>query len=283
MSTMKSDSVREGFIPRIETAVIVGLFAAMFAPFMVSLVEAWMSRPDASHGWFVVPIAATLIWKRRKDVLAQPAGSFAPAVGIIIVGLIGAILSARADLESVGRVALVVTLNGLLLYLLGPARYRTIAFPALFLFLMVPVPITITGSLTFPLQIFSSTLSEHAIAALGVPVHRMGNVLQLPAGSLEVAEACSGLRSMMTFVTVGVLLAALAGGVWRRATVVLLSVPFALLANVLRITLTAALVNRFGMGAAEGSLHETVGILSFLVGLGLYAAAARIFGARLAE
>lgn len=283
MTTMKSDSVRIELAPRLETAAVIALFLAMFAPVFASLAKAWSSRPDASHGWFVVPIAGYLMWKRRKEVTMQPGGSYGPAVAIIVAGLLGAVISARADLESVGRLAVVITLNGLLLYLLGPARYRPIAFPALFLFLMVPVPITITGSLTFPLQIFSSAVSEHAIALLGIPIHRMGNVLQLPAGTLEVAEACSGLRSMMTFVTVGVLLAALASRILNRLVIVVLSVPFALMANVFRITVTAVLVDRFGMAAAEGLTHEMVGILSFLVGLGLYAGVARLMGTRLSE
>jgi len=265
---------------RIEIGVLTALFALLFAPFMISMVGAWNNRPDASHGWFIIPIAGYLIWKQRAEVRAQPEGSFVPAIGAVLAGLFAAVISSRADLESVGRIALVLTLNGLLLYLLGTARYRKIAFPALFLFLMIPVPITITGAITFPLQILSSILSEHFISLLGIPVNRMGNVLCLPSGNLEVAEACSGLRSMMTFVTLGVLLAWLTPTVWKKLLVGVLAVPFALLANVLRISVTAILVDGWGPAAAGGWIHETVGIGSFLVGLVLYAVSAKLLGSK---
>lgn len=265
---------------RVEIGALAALFVLLFAPFMVSMVDAWNNRPDASHGWFIIPIAGYLIWKQRAQVRAQPEGSFSPAIAAVVVGLMAAVVSARADLESVGRIALVLTLNGLLLYLLGAARYRKIAFPALFLFLMIPVPITITGSVTFPLQILSSILSEHLISILGIPVNRMGNVLCLPSGNLEVAEACSGLRSMMTFVTLGVLLAWLTPTVWKKVLVSVLAVPFALLANVIRISATAILVDGWGPAAASGWIHEAVGIVSFLVGLVLYAVTAKFLGSK---
>lgn len=277
---MTQESLRHDSRSRIEIGVLTLLFAAVFAPFMISMVQAWNERPDASHGWFIIPIAGYLIWKRKDDVRAEPEGTCAPAMGAVIAGLFAAVISSRADLESIGRLALVLTLNGLLLYLLGQARYRKIAFPALFLFLMIPVPITITGELTFPLQILCSQLSARLIAILGIPVTRMGNVLCLPSGNLEVAEACSGLRSLMTFVTLGVLLAWTAPRVWKKILVALLSVPFALLANVVRITATAILVDRFGPSAAGGWLHESVGVISFLLGLALYAASAKFFGSK---
>ena len=278
---MKSGAIIEaGTRQRIEVVLLAGLFAALFAPFMASLVEAWQNRPDASHGWLVLGLAGWFIWRRRDVVRAEPAATYGPAIAIVVFGLLAAVVAVRASLESVGRMALVITLNGLLLYHLGVARYRQIAFPALFLFLMVPVPITITGMFTFPLQLFASTASEFAIELLGIPVARTGNVLALPGGKLEVAEACSGLRSAMTFVTLGVLLAWLTPGVGKKILLVALSVPLALLANVLRITSTAVLLTMFGPAAIHGIAHDAVGIVSFLTGIALYAAISRMLGSR---
>jgi exosortase len=282
VTTMQPDASvgASRFRPRIEFAVLAALFLAVFGPFLASLVKAWIERPDASHGWFVLPIALWIAWRERNALATAPAGTYQPAIAVIILGLLAAIVSTRAALDSIGRLALVLTLNGLLLYLLGAARYRVIAFPALFLFLMVPVPITFTGAVTFPLQIFASKLSALSIGMLGIPVMRMGNVLELPGGKLEVAEACSGLRSLMSFVTLGVLLAWVTRGTWRKIAVGLLAVPFALVANVLRITVTAAAVHLFGPAGASGFVHEVVGIGSFLAGLALYAMAARLLGSR---
>jgi exosortase len=277
---MQPDASASQVRPRIETVVLAAMFAAVFGPFMTSLVQAWIERPDASHGWFVVPISAWIAWRKREAFRAAPARTWWPATALMVVGLLAAIVSMRAALESIGRLALVVTLNGLFLFLFGPARYRVIAFPSLFLFLMVPVPITFTGAVTFPLQIFASKLSALSIGMLGIPVVRMGNVLELPGGKLEVAEACSGLRSLMSFVTLGILLAWVTRGSWRKIAVALLAVPFALIANVLRITVTAAAVHLFGPAGASGFVHEAVGIGSFLAGLALYAMAARLLGSR---
>jgi exosortase len=265
---------------RAELALLGALFLALFGPTLVSLVQAWNERPDASHGWFVLPISLYIAWRKRSAFLAAPQRTFRPGLTLVVVGLLGVILSTRAALDSVGRIALVLTLNGILLYAAGPSRYRVWAFPALFLFLMIPIPITVTGAFTFPLQIFATVLSEHSIALIGIPVQRLGNVLQLPAGRLEVAEACSGLRSLMSFVTIGALLAWVTPRLTGKALIVAGSILFALFANVLRITLTAALVEMVGPAAAEGWIHGAVGLVSFMVGLGLFAAASKALGSR---
>ena len=264
--------------PKADFALLCLLFVAVFSPFVPSLVQDWNTRPDASQGWLVLPLALWIAWTRRDAVFRQPAGLCPPALALVVVGLLGAVIAARATLDSVGRVAMVVTLNGLLLFHLGWARYRPVAFPALFLFLMIPVPVTITGAVTFPLQLFATRSAELAIGLTGIPVHRMGNVLTLPGGSLEVAEACSGLRSAMTFVTVGTLVAWRTPGAWRRVVVLALALPFALLANVVRITATGLLLEVFGPRVAQGLIHEAVGVVAFLIGLGCYAAAARGLG-----
>lgn len=266
--------------PRVELAALAALFVAVFLPVVPGLVQDWNNRPDASQGWIVLPLALWLAWGRREAVRREPAGIFMPAIGIVAFGLLAAVVSFRAGLESVGRLGLVTTLNGLLLYHLGWARYRWIAFPALFLFLMIPVPITITGAVTFPLQLFATQASELTIGLIGIPVERMGNILRLPAGSLEVVEACSGLRSAMTFVTLGALTAWMTPGIVRKIAVVALAIPCALLANIIRITATGALLQLFGPTAIEGLAHDALGLVSFLIGLGVYAAAAKALGSQ---
>jgi len=266
--------------PRVEFAALSLMFLAVFFPFAVGLVQDWNNRPDASHGWLVLPVALWIAWTRRKALENAPAQVFTPALGIVIFGLIGAIVSARASLTSVGYISIMMTLNGLLLYHLGWPRFRVVAFPALFLFLMIPLPVTITGAITFPLQQFASRAAELCISLIGIPVQRMGNVLTLPGGSLEVAEACSGLRSAMTFVTLGALTAWLTPGAVRKALVLILALPFALLANVIRITATGVLVQFFGPAAAQGTPHEAVGMGAFLIGLALYAASTKALGSR---
>jgi exosortase len=265
---------------RVESGLIGALFLLLFYPVIFMLVEAWNSRPDASHGWFVVPIAGWIAWTKRKEFLAAPARSCGPALIIVFAGLLLAVMSERIRLESVARLAMLTTLNGLLLFTMGWPRYRVVMFPALFIFLMVPMPVTFTGAITFPLQLMASALAENAISLLGIPVSRMGNVLTLPAGKLEVAEACSGLRSLMTFVTIGVLLAWLTPGRVRRITVALLAIPFALFANILRLTFTGVGLQMIGPESTSGFIHELVGISAFLISMGLYAASARALGSR---
>jgi exosortase len=157
---------------------------------------------------------------------------------------------------------------GLTIFFMGWEVLRTILFPLLFLVLMVPLPAIVFSQITFPLQILASKLSAGLLPLLGVPVLREGNVINLPAMPLEVAEACSGIRSLLSLTTLAIMYGyLLEKRVAIRVLLALASVPIAVAANGLRIVGTGLLVQYWDPDKAEGFFHAFSGWLIFVVSL----------------
>jgi exosortase len=165
----------------------------------------------------------------------------------------------------VTRVSFVFVLAGALWFVAGGRAVRTIAAPLLFLLIAVPLPALIVNAVTLPLQLVASRLGEATLNAAGVPVFRDGNLLELPSTTLEVAEACSGLRSIISLAAIGGLLAWAEPSWPRRAVIVAASLPIAIVMNGLRIAATGLACEAWGPRAAQGAWHTFSGWLTFLV------------------
>jgi exosortase len=175
------------------------------------------------------------------------------------------------------RVAFPVTLIGLVILLLGLPIFRILAFPLCFLFLMVPLPQSLVNVIAFPLQLFAADLAVQILHLLDMPVLREGNIIHLPNTQLFVAEACSGLRSLMALGTLGVVFAYFFRKTWgERLVLVASTLPIAVLVNSFRVVLTAALTYRYGEGMAEGVIHQTEGFFTFGLAFGLLLVEARL-------
>jgi exosortase len=166
----------------------------------------------------------------------------------------------------VTRVSLLFTISGTILFLFGWTHLRVLAFPVAFLVLMIPLPAIIFNQIAFPLQLLASRVGEAVISAANIPVLREGNVLVLANTSLEVAEACSGIRSLVSLMTLGVVYGYFADSrVWVRMTLLLLAVPVAVISNGARVAGTGILSHYWGPAAAEGFFHEFSGWVVFIV------------------
>jgi exosortase len=244
------------------------LLVAAYWFVLAPLVAQWADDPNYAHGFFVIPMAAVLAWRRREAWRMAP--SRPDGRGLLLIAIAGALYLAgilAAELFTM-RVSLVIALAGVVLALEGPERFRVMRFPLMFLFAMIPLPYVFYYRLTFPLQLESSRLAASLLGAMGMPLVRAGNVIHLEEYSLEVVSACSGLRSIMTlgtlalFISDFVRLAPLTRGVFF-----LLVVPIAIAANVARLMLTAGIAALEGPQAAESFLHELSGVVVFVVGL----------------
>jgi exosortase len=177
---------------------------------------------------------------------------------MLLVGSIGAELFTQ-------RSSLIVVLAGLVLLILGRAWLWTLAFPLTFLLFMVPLPAIVVNAVAFPLQLFAAQFAELCLFNLGIPVLREGNIIALAGTTLEVAEACSGIRSLQALLALGTIFAYFSQrSMWKRWVLVLLSIPIAIAANAFRVAGTGVLAEYFGSKAAEGFYHTFSGLSVFV-------------------
>lgn len=252
------------------TALTIALALGIFAPILYYLVLHWKLVPDYSHGFLVGPLAIYFAWERRKTLESTP---IEPSWWGVVPLALGALALAigRLGVELMAmRTAFVLTVIGLVLLLLGRRITRELAFPLLFLFLMIPLPQSLVNTITFPLQLIASDLAMTPLYWLEIPALREGNVIHLAGTQLLVAKACSGLRSVMALGTLGVVFAYFfRKNMIERLVIVLSTLPIAILVNAFRVALTGILTHRFGEAAAEGIIHQTEGFFTFGLAFGL--------------
>jgi exosortase len=232
------------------------------------LLSQWWHDPNFSHGFFVPLFAAFVIWQERDRlvrILPQPSWS---GLAVLLVGL-GVLIVGRMGAELfLDRSSLLLVLAGIVILFLGWNLFRAVLFPWAFLLLMIPIPAIVFNQITFPLQLLASQVAAAVLPLFGVPVLREGNVINLPAMPLEVAEACSGIRSLMSLLTLAIIYGyLLEKRVWVRWLLALASVPITVFANDVRIVGTGLLVQYWDPQAAEGYFHASWGWIIFVVSL----------------
>lgn len=236
-------------------------------PSLSQLVAGWAADGNYSHGFLIVPISIWLFWRQRQE-LQFPARTSPGGLILFIVGCFGLILGMAASELFTTRVSLVLILSGIGLHYLGWQNFRKVWFPFFFLLFMIPIPGTIYHSLTLPLQLFATKVSVGMLQMIGVPCYAKGNIIQLPDYQLEVLEACSGLRSLVTLMALGALYGNLSmPGKVRPIIVFLATIPIAIVTNIFRIFVTAIVAYAISTEIAESFLHELSGLLVFGVAL----------------
>jgi exosortase len=249
-------------------SIFIVLTSILYAPILKQLVIQWWTDPDYGHGFLVPLISAYVLWRQRarwvkSEVKPSNFGFLVMLGGVVL--LLGGSLGAELFTS---RFSLLVLLAGIVLFLAGWKRLRAVSFPLGFLILMIPIPVIIYNQITFPLQLFASRVATSWLELMQVPVLREGNILILPNYSLEVVEACSGVRSLMTLITLAVVYGYFVESRrWVRYTLPVLMVPIAIVSNAIRIMGTGVLTYHFGPEAAEGFFHEFSGWIIFLAAL----------------
>ena len=240
---------------------------ALFAPIYPDMVRDWLSDPDNSHGFIVPLVACYFIWTRRDRLNTVTIEDSWWGCLMLIATLGLYVLSVAGGLTFPARVAMVLSLFSLLWCMLGGGTIRQLAFPILFLLFMIPMPYSLINLVSGPLQLFATKISARIIEACSIPVFREGNMLYFVSTQLEVAEACSGIRSILALSMLAVAFANLSQAGWAgKATLILMAIPIALAANIIRVTGTGILAHFFGDRVARGFLHEFSGIAIFILG-----------------
>lgn len=239
---------------------------------IANLLMRWGEQQELSHGYFLPVIAGWFVWARR-DALRASLGK-PEALGLAGVALSTVVLVLTeltvTSLMIFQQLALIGLISSLALALGGWSIFRLTLLPIGFLLFMVPPPYWAITVLSQQFQLWSSQLGVLMIEALGIPVYLSGNIIDLGDYKLQVAEACSGLRYLFPFLSLGFIAAYLfSAPLWQRAIVFLSTIPITIVMNSFRVAVTGLLVQRFGPEHAEGFIHMFEGWVVFLLCLAL--------------
>jgi exosortase len=249
-------------------AIVCLLVLAVYYRVLGKLVIDWWTIPDFSHGFLVPLFAAYLLWEKRAVLLATKIAPVWSGLAVMALGLAVLLLGVYGSELFLSRASLLILLAGLTLTFGGWQLLKELRFVLLVLVLAIPLPSILFNQITFPLQILASKLASGLLPLFGVPVLREGNVIELPLMRLEVAEACSGIRSLMSLFTLAVFYGYfMEKSTGRRTLLVLASIPIAIAANAVRILGTGLCVQYWDPDKAMGFFHEFSGWVVFLVSL----------------
>jgi exosortase len=251
-----------------QLALLTILVGWLYSSILYHLAGQWTHDQNYSHAFFVPVFSLFVLWQNRAQLASlRPSPSLwgfllmVFAVGLLVLGSLGAELF-------LSRLSLLFLIAGLVVFFLGWSYLHEVLFPLLFLILMIPIPAIILNQITFPLQLLTSKVAAEVLPLFGVPVFREGNVITLSVMKLEVAEACSGIRSLLSLITLAIIYGyLLETRLWIRIVLALASIPIAVAANSLRIIGTGLLVEYWDPSKAEGFFHGFEGWILFVISL----------------
>jgi exosortase len=233
-------------------AVLLLLIAWLYASILARLFMQWIHDPNFSHGIFVPLFALFVLWQDRKKLLTIASAPSWSGLSLVVLSLLVLVLGVLGAEIFLARVSLLILLAGVIILFQGWRFFRAILFPWAFLIL----------------QLLASRLATGLLRLVGVPVLRQGNMIVLAAMPLDVAEACSGIRSLLTLITLAIIYGYLMETrKWVRVVLALSAVPIAVTANSFRVFGTGLLVQYWDPDKAEGFFHTFEGWLIFVVAL----------------
>ena len=265
--------------------------AFMYSMVLAKLGYDWWTDDNYSHGLLVPFVIGYIVWSDFDD-LKELIGKPNVVIGLLLaltafILLLGGTMAAVLFAQ---RISLVVMIAGILVFFFGKSVVRKLAVPFVLILLAIPVPQILFNKVAFPLQLLASKIADGGISLFGIPVARRGNVLEIvPIGSansvsLEVVEACSGIRSLVTLITLALILAyftsekrrgfesglrsLVSSRDFQRAAILMLAaVPVAILTNAARVTATGLIAYYAGQEGVEGLWHDISGSVVFLTAL----------------
>jgi exosortase D (VPLPA-CTERM-specific) len=260
-----------GTIPLWQAGVLAALALCLYWSTLLHLVGQWWHDPNFSHGFFVPLFSAFVIWQERSRLARiAPRPSWSGA-GVLLLGLTALVVGRLGAELFLDRASMLLVMAGVVILFAGWNLFRAVFFPWAFLLLMIPIPAIVLNQITFPLQLLASQVAATVLPLLGVPVLREGNVIYLAGMALEVAEACSGIRSLMSLLTLAIIYGYLMEKrLWVRWVLALASVPITVAANDIRIIGTGLLVQYWDPAAAAGYFHASWGLLTFVISLVMF-------------
>ncbi|MBI5742110.1 MAG: exosortase [Nitrospirae bacterium] len=252
------------------TPVIVFIFSFGFLYWKdaYSVVMDWYNDENYSHGFLIPLISGYLLWQRKDNIRTVVINPSNWGLFILFSGL-GIYLIGNLSGESFTmRLSMLIVLAGAVIFSSGLSFFKAVSFPFFYLIFMIPLPYLLYDSVAFPLKLLVSRFSVEFLSLIGILVLREGNIIHLAGTTLEVADACSGIRSIISLVALSTAIAYLTQQGWiKKSILIFLAVPIAVFVNAVRVIGTGILADEYGAAVAEGFFHEFAGLLIFGVAI----------------
>jgi exosortase A len=251
--------------------LLAGMFVLAYFPVLEKLVSSWSSSDDYSHGFAIIPLSVYLLWRNRETLAHTSVKPSWVGIPVILAGLALYLFARLAEIETAASFSFIPSLAGVIIFLFGFGLFRCCIFPLSLLLFMIPVPAQIYSALTIPLQIFVSKMATAAASLAGIPIYREGNVIHLPQQTLQVVQACSGLRSLTAMMALGAVFAYLTvRSNPLRGVLFLSAIPVAIVVNILRVLIMIAAFYYAGFDLAREPAHTLFGLFIFACAVGLF-------------
>ena len=260
----KTDNLRTLLL----TIFLFGTFILAFFPVWKRLVLSWYSSDQYSHGFFIIPITLYIIWKKKDILVKTPIRPSWWGMALVVFSLLLYLFAHFAEILTLTSFSILLLLAGVIIYLYGFLIFKELLFPLVFLLFMIPIPSQIYSSLTIPLQLFVSKVSVWLGSTIGIPIYREGNVIHLPDRTMQIVQACSGLRSMISLL----MLSAIIGYLTLKSNILrfvlfLSGIPAAIFVNIIRVSLMVFAFYFFNYDLTKDSVHTVFGIIIFCIAL----------------
>ena len=263
-SKINSGAQQKIFLP----AILLPAFFITYLPVWEGLLSTWSHSDEYSHGFFIIPLSLFILWK-KKNILARitPSPS-AWGLAIIIISLLLYILADLAEISTVASFSMVPLLTGVTIYFYGFKILKECIFSLFLLLFMIPVPAQIYSSMTIPLQLIVSKTSALMASAIGIPIYLEGNVINMPGRVLEVVQACSGLRSLISLLTLSLIFGYFSlKSNWLRSVLFVSGIPAAIVVNIIRVFFMVLAFYYFNLDLTKGLIHTIYGMVIFFLAI----------------
>lgn len=249
----------------IQFASCIILMLIAYIPTLRWMFDRW-GAPESyyGHGFLIPFVSLYVVWQRRELLKKTKISGEITGLVIVAVGLFIHILCALLKVYFISGFSLIFVLYGLVLFFFGKEMVRNLMFPIFFLLAMIPLPLVLIGNLTVKLKLFAAQSSTVILNKIGFPSIRDGSIISMPNSFIAIEAPCSGLRSLIALLTLGLLFAfAMKISYAKKALLLLSAIPIAIAANMVRIILLATINDLYGEKVAMGFFHDFSGFLVF--------------------
>lgn len=245
--------------------------AILYAPVFFDLYRSGWKLLDYTHAYFILPVSLWIVWQNRAKLRELAFGETQNSyrglgLTLLVLGVLLYFFGWRQEYLFIKTVSLLPVLFGVTLYVWGPAVTRVMSFPIGYLLLLVPPPMGILDAVTLPMRYATSVAATVILQLLMLPVRREGLLIYIGTSEIYMGAPCSGLRSLVTMLSLGLVYAYFSRGPFRKKLILTgCIIPFALIGNLVRVLAMCLVTYFFGEEVGQGFYHNFSGIVIFVI------------------